>query len=100
MEGHMGPGRNVGQRSVAIVTALSLVLSPAAPLLAGPAQAPATNPAVGPPAPKATPAPKAAPAPKASPAPHAPVVDGGWPRGHAPPRGGEQNLFPPPPAGR
>ncbi len=73
----IGPHGRV-RRAVAMVTAVTLSVSPVSPLLAGPAQAPASNPAVGPPAPKVTPAPKAAPAAAAT----APVVDGGWPRGY------------------
>jgi hypothetical protein len=82
----------VGRSTVAVVTALSLAFSPAAPLVAGqaaapPSQAPAT------PKPAATPAPKAppSPAPAASPAP----VDGGWPRGYTTPGGGQIVVYQP-----
>ena len=72
----MGPHGRV-RRVVAMVTAVTLSVSPVSPLLAGPAQAPASNPAVGPPAPKATPAPKAAPAAPAAPATPPPSTGAG-----------------------
>jgi len=50
----MGPRIDIGRRAVAFVTVVSFALSPAAPLAAGPSQAPAASPAVGPPAPKPT----------------------------------------------
>ena len=91
----MGSGRDVGRRSVAILTALSFLISPATPLLAAPAQAPATTPAGGP-APKPTAAAKPAAAasprpPSASPKPH----DGGWPRGYVTPSGGKIVVYQP-----
>ena len=88
--GHHGRVR----RAVAMVTAVTLSVSPVSPLLAGP-QAPASNPAVGPPAPKVTPAPKASPgAPATAPA-APPPVDGGWPRAYATPEGGKIIVYQP-----
>ena len=90
----IGPHGRV-RRVVAMVTAVTLSVSPVSPLLAGPAQAPASNPAVGPPAPKVTPAPKArrrqgAPAAPAA----APPVDGGWPRAYATPERRQDHRLP------
>ena len=86
-----------GRAPVALVTALSLVFSPALPLLASQTPAPASSPT---PAPKAaTPkaaagAPKAAAvAPKAA-APAVPV-DGGWPRAYSTPSGGRIVVYQP-----
>ena len=85
---------------MALLTAVYLVVSPAAPLFAvqipvplPPKATPA--PKAGPPAPKATPAPppQAAPAPKAAAAP--PPVDGGWPRAYATPSGGHVIVYQP-----
>jgi hypothetical protein len=73
----------VGHRAVAIATALSLALSPAAPLLAGQA---------GPPKPAATPAPKAAPAATAG---ADKPADNGWPRGYSTPSGGKIVVYQP-----
>jgi hypothetical protein len=81
----------VASRAVAIVTAVSFALSPAAPLLAGPAGAQASRQVAGPPKPAATPAPP--PAAKAGPTP--PPVDGGWPRGYATPSGGKIIVYQP-----
>ena len=64
----------VSNRAVAFATALSLILTPAAPLLAAPAPTQAATPA---PAPAKTPAAAAAP------------VDGGWPRAYTTPSGGQ-----------
>jgi hypothetical protein len=77
----------LGRGPVAIATALSLALSPAAPLAAGQTAAAASQ-AAGPPAPAATPAPAAA-------APEAPAVDGGWPRAYATSSGGRILMYQP-----
>jgi hypothetical protein len=85
---------------MALLTAVSLAVSPAAPLFAvqipvplPPKATPA--PKAGPPAPKATPAPppQAAAAPKAAAAP--PPVDGGWPRAYTTPSGGHIIVYQP-----
>ena len=80
--------------AVALTTALSLALTPAAPLLAAPApsQAAAAAPAAAKPSATAAPA-KAAPA-KAATAVPAPV-DGGWPRAYTTPSGGHILLYQP-----
>jgi len=70
-----------------VLTALSMAFSPAAPLLAAPAQ----SSQVGPPAPATRPAPAANPAAAASPAP----VDGGWPRSYDTPSGGSATVYQP-----
>ncbi len=83
----------VAQSAVAIVTALSLALCPAAPLLAGQAGDPASSQASGSPKPAATPAPNGAPAAKPDATP--PPVDGGWPRGYTTPSGGKIVVYQP-----
>ena len=91
----MGPRLDVARRAMALATAVSFALTPAAPLAAAPAQAAAAPPAVGPPAPKPTAAQKAA---AASPAPATPAVtppDGGWPRAYATPSGGKIIVYQP-----
>jgi hypothetical protein len=83
----------VGRNAVAIVTAVSLALSPAAPLLAGQAGAPVSSQASGTPKPATTPAPKAAPAAKSDATP--PPGDPGWPRGYTTPSGGNIIVYQP-----
>jgi hypothetical protein len=89
----MGMSRHgAAGRVVALVTALSFSLTPAAPLLAGTPQAAAPKPAVGPPAPKATPVPKPTPAPAST------VTvpgDSGWPRAYVTPSGGSILVYQP-----
>lgn len=77
---------------LAAFTALSLIVSPTAPLLAAQA-APATTPPAGPPKPRATPVPPASakPKPEATPVP----VDLGWPRGYTTPSGGRAIVYQP-----
>src|SRR3954465_4066718 len=87
----MGPRPQAGRSAVALVTALSFALTPVAPLMADPAQAP--KPVAGPPAPKVTPVPMAAPSAAASPAAAAKPVDGGWPRGYATESGGQVIVY-------
>ena len=89
----------VTQRTVAILTSLSLALSPAAPLLAGQSGA-APSSQAGPPKPTATPVPKptAPPGSKPSPAaqaPETPPVDGGWPRAYTTPSSGKILVYQP-----
>jgi len=77
---------------VAVATALSLVLSPGAPLLASPAPLQAA----GAPATKAAPAKAATPASTSTPAPAAgAAVDGGWPRAYSTPSGGRVLVYQP-----
>jgi hypothetical protein len=86
-----------GRAAVAILTALSLVLAPAAPVLAAQAPAPSPAPSAKAPAPPAKPpAAKGAatPAAKTAPAP-APPPDGGWPRGYTTPSGGKVVVYQP-----
>jgi hypothetical protein len=86
-----------GRRAVAVATALSLALSPSAPLVAGPApiQAASAPAAAKPPASAAPsaakPAASPAPAKAAAPAP----VDGGWPRAYTTPSGGKALMYTP-----
>jgi len=70
----------VSSRAVAFATALSLVLTPVAPLLAAPAPPQAATPA---------------PAPAPTPAAAAATVDGGWPRAYSTPSGGKILLYQP-----
>ena len=101
-----------GRGPVALVTALCLALTPAAPLVAAPQQTTTPPPAAGtkggpagPPAslataqarsaaaqPAATPA---APAKGAAGAPSGASVDGGWPRGYETPSGGKIVVYQP-----
>jgi hypothetical protein len=81
-------------RGVALATALSLALSPAAPLFGGQAAAPASS-QVGPPKPTATPVPVATKAPAPAPAAAPTSVDGGWPRGYSTASGGKIILYQP-----
>ena len=84
-------------RTAAIVTAMSLLVQPAGPLIGGERQT-ATRPAVPPiqtPS-KPTPAPTPASAPSAAKTPAAPVpVDGGWPRMYSLPSGGTMLVYQP-----
>ena len=82
-----------GRTAVAVVTAVSLVVAPAAPLVAGQAGAPASSKPAGPPKPAATPVPKAPPAPKPEATP--PPADRGWPRAYATPSGEHILLYQP-----
>ena len=77
---------------LALATALSLAVSPALPLLAGQAAAPAAkpSPAKSPAPPAAAAAPKA-PAAAPTPAP----IDGGWPRAYVTPSGGRVVVYQP-----
>src|SRR4030095_6597187 len=95
----MGRRLEVGRAAVALTTALSFGLSPAAPLLALEPQATKVTPEKkATPAPKAAPGPAVTPAPKGAPAaaPAAPAaVDGGWPRGYTTPSGGKIVVYQP-----
>jgi len=74
-----------GRASVAVVTALAMAFSPAAPLVAGPSPAQASGAA-----------PTTAPATAAkAPAAPAPPVDGGWPRAYTTPSGGKVLVYQP-----
>jgi hypothetical protein len=74
-----------GSGPVAVFTAVSLVLTPAAPVFAGQAAAPSVAKTAAPSGPEA-----AAPAP-----PQAAPVDGGWPRGYTTPSGGRILVYQP-----
>ncbi len=75
-----------GRAAVAVVSALALALTPAAPLAAAPSPAQATaKPATAPAKPATAPA-KAAPTP---------TIDGGWPRAHTTPSGGHILVYQP-----
>src|SRR6185295_20160682 len=97
----MRAARIVAARApMALLTALSLAVAPAAPLFAVQIPAPlppkaTPAPKAGPPAPKATPAPppQAAAAPKTAAAP--PPVDGGWPRAYSTPSDGKVIVYQP-----
>lgn len=75
----------VGQSALAIATALSLALSPAAPLLAAQAAAPASSQVAGPPKPAAAAKPGTTP----------PPADRGWPRAYTTPSGGHIVVYQP-----
>jgi len=92
-----------GRGPVALVTALCLALTPAAPLLAEPQAAGTQGGPAGPPANLATAQSRAATA-QAAPAPTAPAqaagtaappVDGGWPRAYQTPSGGQILVYQP-----
>ena len=78
-----------GRTAVALATALSMALAPAAPLLADP-QAPAKSPAPASPAPTSAAAKPAA----AKPTPP-PPADGGWPRAYSTSSGGKILVYQP-----
>lgn len=96
-------------RVVAILTALSLVIGPAAPLLAAQSPSPSPSPAATPKAPPkpAAQAPAAKPATPTSPAaataaaaaptavPSPQAVDGGWPRAYSTPSSGKIVIYQP-----
>src|SRR5262245_12597029 len=94
-----------GRAPVALVTALSLALSPALPVFAAQAPAPAASPSPAKnPAPAASPAPvkpskpgtpTASPAPPPAPKASPPPVDGGWPRTYPAPDGGRITVYQP-----
>ncbi len=88
----MRRGAAAGRTLVAVLTALSLVTSSAAPLLAEQAGTPGSTQA-GPPKPAATPVPK--PAPAAKPDANPPPPDGGWPRAYTTPSGGHIVVYQP-----
>ena len=86
---------------MAILTALSLVVSPAAPLLAAPAAPQAARPDAAPAGKPAAPAKTAGPE-GARPPPRLPkpaataaAVDGGWPRAYSTPSGGRIVVYQP-----
>jgi hypothetical protein len=82
-------------RTAAIVTAMSLLMQPAVPLIGGERQT-ATRPAAPPTQAPSKPTPTTAPAPPAAKTPAAPVpVDGGWPRMYSLPSGGTILMYQP-----
>ena len=82
-------------RTAAIVTAMSLLVQPAGPLIGGERQTP-TRPAVPPTQTPSKPTPTPASAPSAAKTPAAQVpVDGGWPRMYSLPSGGTMLVYQP-----